>query len=125
MTDYVLVHGAFRGGWAWDRVRPILEAAGHRVFTPDLTAADATLGSYITDLVHLFEANQISDAVLVGHSQGGFIARAASEVLSDQLRSLVYLYAPVPRHGQTAFDFRPAGAPLPDVTRGDVIPPDP
>ncbi len=80
MTDFVLLHGAFRGGWAWDRVRPLLEAEGHRVFTPNLTAPDATLGSYIQQIVDLFDAEGITDAVLAGHSQGGFIVTRSSRV---------------------------------------------
>jgi len=125
MTDIVLVHGAFRGAWAWDRVRPFLEEAGHRTFAPDLTSPDATLDSYIADIVAVFDDNDLTDAVLVGHSQGGFIAKAASEVLADRLQRLVYFDAPVPSHGMTAFDFRPPGTVPPPVERGDVIPPRP
>lgn len=122
MTDIVLTHGAFRGAWAWDRVRPLLEAAGHRTFAPDLTDPGATLGSYIADIVRVFDDSEVTDAVLVGHSQGGFMVKAASEVLADRLQRLVYLDAPVPSHGMTAFDFRPAGTDPPPVERGDVIP---
>ena len=37
MATYVLVHGAWHGGWCWNRVAPLLRDAGHEVFTPTLT----------------------------------------------------------------------------------------
>ena len=43
MTTFVLVHGAFRGGWSWDRVAPLLRAEGHAVHAPTLSAAPAGL----------------------------------------------------------------------------------
>lgn len=122
MTDFVLIHGAFRGAWAWDRVRPLVEDAGHRTFAPDLTDPAATLDSYIAEVAKVFDDNDVTNAVLVGHSQGGFIAKAASEVLADRLQRLVYFDAPVPSHGMTAFDFRLPDTDPPPVERGDVIP---
>lgn len=104
-------------------MRPLLEDAGHRTFAPDLTDPAATLASYIADIVGVFEDNGVDEAVLAGHSQGGFIAKAASEVLANRLQRLVYFDAPVPSDGMTAFDFRPPGTDPPPVERGDVIPP--
>ncbi|MGI9606704.1 MAG: esterase/lipase family protein [Acidimicrobiales bacterium] len=123
MTDVVLIHGAFRGAWSWDRMRPLLKDAGHRTFAAELTDPAATLSSYINTIANVFEGNGVDNAVLVGHSQGGFIAKAASEVLADRLLRLVHIDAPVPAHGMTAFDFRPPDTDPPPVERGDVIPP--
>ena len=124
-APFVLVHGAFRGPWAWDFVRPRLEAAGHEVHTPDLSAPDATLSSCIDTLEDLIVGRGLGRVRLVGHSQGGFVVRAASQRLAFAIGELVYLDAPVPSHGQRAFDFRPDGAPEPAVGWGDVVAPRP
>jgi hypothetical protein len=33
----VLAYGAWSAAWAWERVRPLMEAAGHDVFAPTYT----------------------------------------------------------------------------------------
>ena len=80
MTDFVLLHGAFHGGWCWARVAGPLRAAGHRVFTPTQTGlgerahllhAGITLDTFTSDLVGVLEAEELTEAVLVGHSFGG------------------------------------------------------
>ena len=124
-APFVLLHGAFRGPWAWERVRPLLEASGHDVHTPDMSAPEATLASCIRTLADTLDDGNLSDIRLVGHSQGGFIARAASQYLAGAISELAYLDAPVPHHGQRAFDFRPAGTPEPAVRRGDTVPASP
>ena len=62
MTDYVLVHGAWHGSWCWARVRRLLTAAGHQVFTPTLTGVgershllsrDVGLDTHIADVTNL------------------------------------------------------------------------
>lgn len=107
MARLVLVHGAFRGGWAWDRVRPELEAAGHDVVTPTLTAeGDVTLDVWAAELAVVL--SQGSDpAVLVGHSQGGVVALAAAARVPELVRHLVLLDSPVPEPGETAADVLP------------------
>lgn len=122
-APFVLVHGAFRGPWAWDFVRPRLEAAGHEVHTPDLSAPDATLSSCIGILEDLIAGRGLNGVRLVGHSQGGFIIRAASQYLAAFIAELAYLDAPVPAPGQKAFDFRPAGAPEPAARWGEAVVP--
>ena len=124
-VPFVLVHGAFRGPWAWDFVRPRLEAAGHEVHTPDLSAPDDTLSSCIGILEDLIAGRGLVGARLVGHSQGGFVIRAASQRLAAFIAELAYLDAPVPAPGQKAFDFRPAGAPEPAVRWGEAVAPRP
>ena len=121
-APFVLVHGAFRGPWAWDFVRPRLEAAGHEVHTPDLSAPDATLSGCIGLLEDLISGRGLGGVRLVGHSQGGFVARAASQRLAPFIAELAYLDAPVPVHGQRAFDFRPASAPEPAARWGEAVP---
>lgn len=120
----VLVHGAWHGGWCWDKVRPLLEAAGHRVLTPTLSGlADGeplrspvpSLATHVADIVDLVEAERLRDVVLVGHSYGGMVITGAADALRDRIRHLVYLDAAVPADGQTFASF------VPGIAQEDVL----
>ena len=85
---FVLVHGAFHGGWCWRRVADLLEAQGHKVFTPTLTGLgershltgpQVNLSTHITDVVNVFKWEQLSDAVLCGHSYAGMVIAGVAE----------------------------------------------
>ncbi len=115
MTAFVLVHGAWHGGWCWSRVARALRRAGHEVHTPTLTGVGdrvhlmsraVDLETHIEDIVRLFEAEELSDAVLCGHSYGGMVISGVADRIPDRLRSLVYLDAFVPADGQCALDFQ-------------------
>ena len=106
MTDrshtFVLVHGAWHGGWCWRRVADILRARGHAVFTPTLAgladkshlmSASINLDTHIDDIVNLFRWERIADAVLVGHSYAGWPISGAIEKLEGKVSSIVYLDA--------------------------------
>ncbi len=75
MSTFVLVHGAFRGGWSWRRVRPRLVAAGHDVYAPTLDGEALGLATWVDQLVGLLETEDLLDVVLVGHSLGGVVVR--------------------------------------------------
>jgi pimeloyl-ACP methyl ester carboxylesterase len=111
---FVLVHGAGHGGWLWARVRDRLCAKGHRVFTPTLTGLgershllgpSVTLETHITDVVNVFAWEDLSDAVLVGHSYAGWVVSGAMERLEARVSALVYLDAFLPDDGQRGVDF--------------------
>lgn len=111
MANFVLVHGAFTGGWYWSRVRPLLQAAGHEVFTPSLTGAGerahllsrgVTLETHITDVVNLLRYEDLREVVLVGHSYGGMVITGVADRAAERLSRLVYLDAAVPANGQNA-----------------------
>jgi len=77
---FVLVHGAWHGGWCWRRVADLLRAGGHQVFTPTQTglgerkhllSKDITLDTFTKDIANVIEAEELSNVVLVGHSFGG------------------------------------------------------
>ena len=119
MTDFVLLHGAFHGGWCWPRVAGPLRAAGHRVFTPTQTGlgerahllhAGITLDTFVQDVIAVLETEELTQAVLVGHSFGGFAISGAADRAPDRIRQLVYLDSSVPRDGLTPLDLS-----LPDV----------
>jgi pimeloyl-ACP methyl ester carboxylesterase len=116
MTNYVLVHGAWHGGWCWSRVRPLLTALGHEVFTPTLTGLGERshllsravgLDTHIRDIANLLTWEDLRDVVLVGHSYGGVVVRHVADQMPERIRSLVYLDAFVPDHGKSLVDYLP------------------
>jgi len=132
VSVFLLVHGAFRGGWAWQRVRPHLVAAGYDVHAPSLLGAGERssyagqvrgLDSWVDDLAALVLAEDLRDVVLVGHSQGGLVTTALAARLPERLRCVVHLDAAVPRPGERGIDL--LGAPAVDPARDLVVPPRP
>lgn len=121
MPTFVLLHGAFRGGWSWEPVVQCLQVRGHAAHAPDLLGAapghpreaPISLAATLDDLESHWRREGWADVVLAGHSQGGLVARAASQRLADRIRLLAYLDAPVPAHGQRAVDLAAPGAPPP------------
>jgi pimeloyl-ACP methyl ester carboxylesterase len=110
---FVLVHGAFHGGWCWRRVSDMLEKKGHKVFAPTLTglgacshliSKDVNITTHVTDIANLIRWENLSDVVLVGHSYGGLIISGVAEHLSDKLASIVFLDAFLPDNGDTLVD---------------------
>ena len=110
---FVLVHGAWHGGWCWRRVANLLERRGHRVFTPTLTGLgershlmnpDINLDTHIADVVNVLKWEDLKDVVLVAHSYGGWPVSGAIELALDRIASVVYLDAFVPENGQKALD---------------------
>jgi alpha-beta hydrolase superfamily lysophospholipase len=85
MATFLICHGAWSAGWAWKKVRPLLRAAGHEIFTPTYTglgerahqaAAGVDLETHIKDVLAVIEFEDLKDFVLVGHSYGGMVATA-------------------------------------------------
>jgi len=125
---FVLIHGAFRGGWAWERVVPLLEVAGHAVFAPTLSnEPEATLSSCASEIVAVIRDSNLQDVTLVGHSQGGVVAQAAAEIVPDRVTRIVFLDAPVLRDGDAAIDVFPAEmlANMPPIDRDTLREPTP
>ncbi|MGU3540888.1 alpha/beta fold hydrolase [Methylobacterium sp. A54F] len=115
-ATFVLVHGAWHGGWCWRDVVAGLAAAGHRAFAPTLTglgqsrhllAGDVTLDTCVADVAGLIEAEELSGVVLVGHSFGGAVISGVADRLGPRLRHLVYLDALVIPGGARPFDAVP------------------
>lgn len=83
MTDLVLVHGSFHGAWCWERLTPLLTAAGHRVHTPDLDGGRRGAAEVLAGLD--------GPAVLVGHSSGGMLISDLARLSPGSATALVYL----------------------------------
>ncbi len=113
MANFVLLHGAFHGGWCWRFVAERLRAHGHNVTTPTQTGVGErkhllsrtlTLDSFTDDLVHHIAMEDLSDIILVGHSFGGSPISGAADQMPERIRHLVYLDARVLENGQAPFD---------------------
>jgi len=111
VATFVLVSGAWHAGWCWERVVPLLEAAGHQVVAPDLLGmgGDKTPLSTVTlarwaDQIADIIAGLADKVVLVGHSRGGIVISAVAERAPDRIETLVYLAAFLVPPGQTLFD---------------------
>ena len=109
----------FLGGAAWERVRPRVEAAGHTLLAADLRgwgdrraalAPDIGLAAHVADVVGVLESRDLRDVMLVGHSYGGMVLAGVAALAADRLAQLIFLDAPVPRHGETLFDHLPGWA---------------
>ena len=114
---FVLVHGAWHGGWCWERVAGPLRARGHRVTTPTQTglgerahlmSPDIDLAVFTADLVNHLLWEDLTDVVLVGHSFGGNAISGAAEEVPGRIARLIYLDAVVPISGHAPFDDYPA-----------------
>ncbi|WP_043683708.1 alpha/beta fold hydrolase [Streptomyces xylophagus] len=124
MSTYLLVHGAWHSGQAWERLVPLLTAAGHRVLTPSLTGhgdkahllgPEVGLDTHVDDVVGLITDEGLTEVVLVGHSYGGLVISSVADRVPDRIAQLVYLDAMVPEDGETAADILPVTQVLIDL----------
>lgn len=115
MSDpFLLIHGAWHGGWTWRPVAEQLRAAGHRVLTPTLPGlADGadpnenSLADVVDFVVELVQREDLHDVTLLGHSWGGYVVTGAAPRIGNRLRKLVYLSAFVPAAGVALVDEMP------------------
>ncbi len=110
MAIFVLVHGGGHGGWCYNKLSPLLRAAGHLVYAPSLTgcgdrkhliSADVDLDTHIADIVNLLDYEDLADIILVGHSYGGMVITGVADRAPNRIRELVYLDAAHPRDGES------------------------
>lgn len=116
MATFVIVHGAFGGGWEWTGVAAALRALAHTVFTPTLAGMGARshlgpevgLSTHIQDVVGVLEFEDLWDVVLCGASYGGMAVTAAADRVPDRVSLVVYVDALIPRDGQSGLDLLPS-----------------
>lgn len=110
MADFVLVHGAWHGGWCWREVVRTLAAAGHRAHAATLTGLGErahlmspliTLETHISDVLNAIEAEEMRDVVLAVHSYAGMLGTAVADRAGQRLKHLVYVDAVVPKPGES------------------------
>ena len=111
---FVLVHGAWHGGWCWAKVARLLRDAGHEVYTPTLTGLgerahlarpEVDLELHVQDLVAMLEAEELRQVTLVGHSYAGFVITGVAARAAGRIGELVYLDAFVPDAGKSLLDY--------------------
>jgi pimeloyl-ACP methyl ester carboxylesterase len=113
MATFVLIHGAWHGGWCFDDVRLLLEAQGHKVITPDLPGmggTDAELAAvtlsgwadFVSDICNA----QGEPVILAGHSRGGIVISETAERVPDRLAALVYICAMMLPDGMSRAQWR-------------------
>jgi pimeloyl-ACP methyl ester carboxylesterase len=105
---FVLVHGAWHGGWCWRRVADLLEAKGHKVFTPTLTGLGErshllreglNISTHVADVLNVLKWEGLADVALCGHSYGGMVISGVAEQAADKTASIVFLDAFIPQNG--------------------------
>ncbi|WP_225408834.1 alpha/beta fold hydrolase [Stigmatella hybrida] len=111
-STYILVHGAFHGGWAWQPFAEELRDDKATVYTPTLTGLgerahlaqpEVSLETHVQDIVSLILFEDLHDVVLVGHSYAGMVITAVAAAVPGRIRQLVYFDAAIPEPGQSFF----------------------
>lgn len=119
MAAYVLLHGAYQGGWIWQRVTPHLRAAGHAVFTPTLDGCaerrhalrpGISTETQAAEIAEMLFFADLHDVVLVGTSCGGMVACRVAELARERIGRIVLADALALFDGETVADHvkRPA-----------------
>ena len=116
MATYVLVCGAWRGGWCWQPIARHLRDQGHVAYPLTLTglgervhlaSPEVNLDTHITDVVNLIEFEDLRDVFLLGHSYAGIVVTGAADRIPERIAQLIYLDSgPVP-DGLTYLETQP------------------
>ena len=138
MATFVLVHGAWHGGWCYGRVAKKLRAAGHDVYTPTHTGVGershiagrhVTLTTHIEDIANVLRYENLSDVIMCGHSYGGMVITGVAAEMGERIKTLFYLDAFLPEDGQSLFDLLPPDTQAQFLTlvktTGGMLPPIP
>lgn len=119
MATYVLVPGAWLGGWAWHDVAETLRDAGHEVYPVTLTGLgerihlarpEVDLETHITDVVNTILANDLDDVILAGHSYAGTVVTGVADRVADRLARVVFVDSAPLANGMAITDLYPPEA---------------
>ena len=114
MATFLVAHGAWSAGWAWKKMRPLMAAHGHELFTPSYTGLgerahlahrDVNLETHIQDILTVLDVEDLRDVILIGHSYGGMVATGVADRAAGRIKHLVYLDAFVPESGKALHDY--------------------
>jgi len=117
MATFLVAHGAWSAGWAWKKMRPLLRARGHELFTPThtglgershLAGPGVDLETHIADILGVLEAEDLKGVILIGHSYGGMVATGVADQARERVAKLVYVDAFAPKDGDSVFSLTPA-----------------
>ena len=119
LATFVLVHGAWHGGWCWSKLAPLLRESGATVYTPTLSGLgerahlaevldparlDLDLDLHIRDIAQVLSYESLKDVILVGHAYAGMVITGVAEVCPERLSRLVYINGVVPVDGESMAD---------------------
>lgn len=113
MATFILVHGAWDGGYVWREVATQLRKEGHEVYTPTLTGlgerahlahSGVGLKTYIQDIVNVIHYEKLKDVILVGHSYAGMVITGVAEIIPEFIKNIVYVDAMIPNIGDSVMD---------------------
>jgi pimeloyl-ACP methyl ester carboxylesterase len=102
MASYVLIHGAYQGGWIWKPTATRLRAAGHLVYAPSLDGCGdrrhslrpgITVETHAAEIADLLFYEDLGDVVLTGTSSGGMVLCRAAELARERIGRLVFVDA--------------------------------
>ena len=120
---FVLCHGTWHAGWAWDEVCHLLCMQGHRACAPTLAGHGpgvSRLGvkhqDCVDSVVACIREHDFHDVILVGHSFGGTVVQRVASELPERVARMVFLDALVLKDGERVFDI------LPDVFLDSLAP---
>jgi len=127
MATYVLVHGAYQGGWIWKAVAERLRSAGHVVYAPTLDGcgerhhqvrAGITVGTHAREVAGLLFYEDLHAVRLVGTSSGGMVVCRAAELAGERVARLVFVDALALLPGEKVGDIvsRPAANEVTELT---------
>jgi len=112
---FVLIHGSWHGGWAWQDVIRHLSERGHRAHAPTLPGhglgvmrVGITHQNCVTSVVAHIQRHELENVILVGHSFGGSVVQKVAEQLPEQIGRTVFLDALILEDDQCVFDNLPA-----------------
>ncbi len=112
-STFLLVHGAWGGGWAFKELESILRASGHDVIRPTMTGlgervhlanSQITLETHIKDILNVIKFERLEKFILVGHSYGGMVVTAIADRVPEKIERLVYIDGHLPINGESMFD---------------------
>ena len=116
IPHFLLVHGAWHGGWVWKEMADLLRYQGYSVSCPTQTglgerkhliSSDITLEIFIEDIVNHIISEDLYNIILVGHSFAGSTISGVADKLKDRIKQLIYLDAVILLNGQSPFDIAP------------------
>ena len=102
MATYVLIHGAYQGGWIWKPTAARLRDAGHTVYAPSLDGCaerrhqlrpGITVETHAADIADLLFYEDLNEVVLTGTSSGGMVLCRAAELARERIGRLVFVDA--------------------------------
>lgn len=114
-VTFVIVHGAWGGGWSFQKVDRLLTERGHTVYRPTLTglgervhlaSPEVDLSTHIDDVVNVLRFEELDEVVLVGHSYGGMVITGVADRVPERIRKLIYIDAFAPENGESIFEIQ-------------------